>query len=143
MLDREPIKDFRDEQELKNCLREWQRILYLDDWVIQAHLIDHTSLEEMSGEELQGRNEFDIINKSAIIYVIKADDYTNSFILKYCAEKVLVHELLHCKYNWLSPTDTVEGKYFDTLEHQLLEDMAKSLILARYNITKDWFRNIE
>jgi hypothetical protein len=142
MLDREPIKDFRDEQELNSCLEEWQRILYLDDWVIQARLIDRPSLEEMSGENLQGRNEFNIINKSSVIYVIKADDYANSTVRKYCAEKVLVHELLHCKYNWLSPPNTLEGRYFDTLEHQLLEDMAKSLILARYNITKDWFRNI-
>lgn len=143
MIDREPIKDFRDEKELNACLREWQKILYLEDWVIGASLVSHEELQVSSGEDLQGRNLFDVVNKAAHIYIAKSDENVSSRVVKYCAEQTLVHELLHCKHNWLSPPDTIEGRYFDTLEHQLLDETARAFILARYNITKDWFSNID
>lgn len=66
--------------------------------------------------------------------------YYGDRIMKYCAEIILVHELLHCKMNWISNNDTYEGKYFDTVEHALLEQMAKSLIMAKYNVGLEYFK---
>ena len=63
-------------------------------------------------------------------------------VVKYFAEKTLVHELLHLKYNWFVPQkESVESVYYDTLEHSLLEQMAKSLIMAKYNIPLSWFKS--
>lgn len=139
----EPVIVFRDDKELKSCLKEWQRVLYLEDWIIQALLIDHDTLQVITcGEDLKGRNEFDIVNKCAKIYIVREDEGVSSRLVRYCAEHTLVHELLHCKMSWLDPPDTAEGKYFDNKEHQLLEEMARSLIMVKYNITKEWFSNI-
>ena len=58
-------------------------------------------------------------------------------------ENVLVHELLHCKYNWLANESFYEGKYVDVMEHGLLEQMAKSLIMAKYDLILDYFNDTE
>lgn len=140
---KEPILDFKDNQQLRECLKEWQKILYLEDWVIKATLLSAQELYEKAGEEVLGRNEFVVENKASHIYICKADGDNDNRIVKFCAEQTLVHELLHCKYAWLAPPETMEGKYFDTKEHQLLEMTARSFIMARYGMTKDWFENIE
>ncbi len=141
MYDKEPHRYFKDNAELQSYLKEWKRVLYLDDWVISAELVDHTELV-IDGEELVGINNFCIENKVAHIRIAKEGDYTSSLMLKYCGELVLVHELLHCKRNWLQAPNTMEGKFFDTLNHQSLEEEARSYLLARYNITKEWFSNL-
>ena len=52
----------------------------------------------------------------------------------------LVHELLHCKYDWMgNQGGTYEGVYLDATEHQKLEEMAKSLIMAKYGVGYDYF----
>lgn len=44
--------------------------------------------------------------------------------------------------DWLVPQkESVESVYYDTLEHSLLEQMAKSLIMAKYNIPLNWFES--
>lgn len=55
-------------------------------------------------------------------------------------EKDLVHELLHCKYDWMGCQGrTYEGVYLDATEHQKLEEMAKSLIMAKYGVDYNYF----
>lgn len=130
-----PIEEFTSQIMLNQFLKEWQKRLFLDDWIIKARLV---APDEFTLENVCGENEFDITNKCCIIRIMEKKYYGNR-VLKYCAEKILVHELLHCKYNWLVAPDTMEGKYFDELEHSLLEQMAKSLIMAKYNIGLDYF----
>lgn len=136
----EPIIEFKYEPQAYECLKEWQSRLFLDDWTIKIHFADKLT-DDDTGDELSGQNRFDMINKCCVISLARLDDDKKTRIQKVSHEHVLVHELLHCKQGWLSPPSTFEGKYYYTLEHGLLEQMAKSLIMAKYGLTFDWFRN--
>lgn len=136
-----PIMEFDSEDHLQRCIEEWKKILFLQDWVIKGNLVD-SLIDESSGDELCGHNNFQIVNKSCVIDIVKATDDTRNRIVKYCAEATLVHELLHCKYNWLSgDSNNMEYVYYDTLEHSLIEQMAKSLIMVKYDLPFEWFQN--
>jgi hypothetical protein len=130
-----PIEEFTNQIMLDACLSSWQKTLFLNDWIIKASVVKP---DEFIEENVCGENEFDMVNKSCVIRIMDKK-YYGERIMKYCAEKILVHELLHCKYNWLCPPNTLEGKYFDTLEHGLLEQMSKSLIMAKYGLGLDYF----
>lgn len=130
-----PLEEFTNQIMLDACVKVWQDVLFLNDWIIKARVV---SPDEFIEEGVCGENEFDMVNKCCVIRIMSKKDYGDR-VLKYCAEKILVHEMLHCKYNWLSPPDTMEGKYMDTLDHSLLEQMAKSLIMAKYGLSFDYF----
>ena len=113
------------------------RKTFLQHWIVGAKLV---SPDEMSSESV-GENDFQIVGNCCVIKILKPE-YYGERVVKYCAEKTLVHELLHLKYNWLVPQkESVESVYYDTLEHSLLEQMAKSLIMAKYNIPLSWFKS--
>ena len=137
-----PIMEFESQEQLQQCLEEWKKILFLEDWIIKGILIDPPFIDEACGGELCGHNEFQIVNKCSLIRIVRPDDDIKERIMKYCAELSLVHELLHCKYNWtMNNTNSIEYVYFDTLEHGLIEQMAKSLIMAKYSLPFEWFKN--
>lgn len=126
---------FNSKEELNACLRWWQEKLFLTDWIIKASICEPC-------EGNMGENSFDMVNKCCVIR-ISDKKYYGDRIMKYCAEKVLVHELLHLKYNWIANESTYEGKCVDVMEHGLFEQMAKSLIMAKYNLNLDYFSNVE
>lgn len=130
---------FNSEEELNECLKWWQEKLFLTDWVIKVRISEPC---DFITEGSVGENEFDMVNKCCVIRILD-QKYYGDRIMKYCAEKVLVHELLHCKYNWLAYEESYEGKYVDVMEHGLLEQMAKSLIMAKYDLSFDYFENME
>ena len=134
-----PICEFKDQQELNECLSWWQEKLFLKDWFIEA------TIENQPGFDMEGscgENIMTFEQKLAIIHILAVEDYPKISPLRYCQEKVLVHELLHCKYNFLVPDSTVfEQKYFDEMDHQRLEEMAKTLIMVKYKIPLSWFKN--
>lgn len=132
-----PIEEFETEEQLQECLEWWQEKLFLTDWIIKAKIVSPDEFK-IKDYEVDGENEFDLVNKCCIVRILKKEYYGDR-ILKYCAESILVHELLHCKYNWLVCDNTYEGRYVDEMEHMLLEQMAKSLIMAKYNLTLDYF----
>lgn len=133
------IEVFKTKEELNKCLKWWQEKLFLKDWIIKARISKPCDFIK---EECCGENEFDIVNKCCVIRILD-HKYYGDRIMKYCAEKVLVHELLHCKYNWLANESSYEGKYVDAMEHGLLEQMAKSLVMAKYDLNLDYFENGE
>ena len=59
------------------------------------------------------------------------------------AELTLVHELLHIKFEYISDEDVVGDlpKVHQSLLHQGVESMAKSLIMAKYNLDYDYFKD--
>lgn len=130
---------FNSKEELNECLKLWQEKLFLTDWIIKARICEPCDFND---EGNMGENSFDMVNKCCVIRILDKKYYGDR-IMKYCAEKVLVHELLHCKYNWLANEGSYEGKYVDVMEHGLLEQMAKSLIMAKYNLSLDYFDNGE
>lgn len=135
-----PIMEFNDNRQLMKCMRYWKKVLFLDHWIIKVALVDREECKA-GGEECSGTNHFQISGSSSMIFIATPDDDIRGRIVKYCAEKTLVHELLHCKYNWVSETGTQEGKYYENLEHSLIEQMSKSLIMAKYGLTASWFEN--
>lgn len=136
---KEPIMQYESEEQLRASLKEWQDRLFLNDWIIKVSLVDSVVNED--DEELQGNNTFTIECKSSHIRLTKPNEDNTSRIAKFCHELTLVHELLHCKYNWCQAPTSHEGVYYDVSEHALIEQMAKSLIMAKYNLPFDWFKN--
>jgi len=114
----------------------------LTDWTIKAQFAEPKTLKDENGTRLLGQNEFQIINKCAVITIVKFDNDSKNSITRISHECVLIHELLHCKYNWIEATySLVESIYYNALEHSLLEQMAKSLFMAKYNLPFSWFKN--
>ena len=114
--------------------------LFLTDWVIEAKLAKKIT-EPKTGDELNGRIEFSFDNNAAFIWVLEKETYEDGYegMSKFCAELALVHELLHLKMNWLHPPESMEGLYMDSMEHQNLEKMAKSLMMVKYGLDFKWF----
>lgn len=136
-----PIEEFETPEQLEECLRWWQHKLYLDSWMILAHTTDEIVDDKGENQDYtEGFNTFIFESSQASIQILtkKAHD-ENNMLFKYCAEKVLVHELLHCKYAWMDNQGSYEGVYVCSREHQLLEEMAKSLIMAKYNLDYNYF----
>lgn len=131
---------FNSKEELNNCLKWWQEKLFLTDWIIKAKICEPC---EFVDDGNMGENSFDMVNKCCVIRILDKKYYGNDRIMKYCAEKILVHELLHCLYNWSGNEESYEGKYVDIMEHGLLEQMAKSLIMAKYDLSFDYFNDTE
>ena len=135
-----PIMEFQTNEQLQACIEEWKKTLFLQDWVIKGILI--YELYDEKDNELSGNNSFQVDNQCSLIRIVRANEDNKSRIVKYCAEATLVHELLHCKYNWVCKSaDSIEYAYFDVKEHGLIEQMAKSLIMAKYNLPFEWFFN--
>lgn len=135
-----PIMEFETEEQLQACIEEWKKVLFLQHWVIKGKLVDE--LYDSNGVELAGHNNFVIEGNCCLIQIVRANEDNKSRIVKYCAEETLVHELLHCKYNWTQKSsDSIEYAYYEIMEHSLIEQMAKSLIMAKYNLPFEWFFN--
>ena len=128
-----PIQQFKDIKHAIELLNEWKTKLGLFDWIIKIKICEP---HEMLLEDVDGECEYTAITKSAIVRIIKPNYYGNR-IIKYCAEEILVHELLHCKFSLFDDEDKLEK-----LLHQTINDIAKSFICAKYNITNEWFSNI-
>lgn len=125
---------FNTVDEIMPYLREWKHRLFLDEWIICVGFHD---IHEYPDEN--GHVEFSIMNKTATITLLDKFDQENTRIMKNCHELILVHELLHLKIGFLEAPSTAEGKLWTTYEHQLIYEMSKALIMAKYNIGLDWF----
>ena len=137
----EPIRRFRDLDHAKQLLAEWQERLFLQHWIIKLDLENEPVVHD--GNRLLGLWSGAISQHECDIKLFNGDDeFVDESCIKWSAEHVLVHELLHCKYNFLNlDLNFSSNKYFDLHEHALIEQMAKSLIMAKYDIKFDWFKN--
>ncbi len=135
----EPIIEFQTQAELDACLAYWQECLFLSSWIIKAELCD---VHELSNNQACGECESTPTASTAMIRVLRKEQYPADALEKYCAEQTLVHELLHCKYITIEDSDkSIESCFYDNAQHSLLEQMAKSLIMAKYNLPFSWFKN--
>lgn len=132
-----PVMEFSSEEQAQKLLEEWQDRLFLNDWTIV--LLVNVSPGEI-GEHLLGKNDLDYEGKNCVIYIVKPHDDLKNQIVKYCAEGILIHELLHCKYNLMRNNETYESAFLGVHQHMMLEQMAKSLLMAKYNLKFDWFK---
>ena len=137
-MKKEPVIEFKTVAEAKKYLDEWQHRLYLDDWIIGLFLVDG---EEIPGD--RGRTEIVFTHKSAMIRLARHDEHNRDRIVKHCHETSLVHELLHCKYDLDIFDETWEGRYAELYEHAYVEQMARSLIMAKYGLKPEWWNNVK
>lgn len=134
----EPIKQFKNIRELKDCAKWWQKRLFLENWFIKYELVDKQLAKE-SGELIDGYCQFSVENKEAKIVI--SNIQTEEGVIEFSAELTLVHELLHMKREYLqkSYNEGESESFEDLLLHQSQEEMAKTLLLTKYGLEKDWF----
>lgn len=116
-------------------LYEWQERLGLMEWCIVLRI--NVTQEDFEGSEpAAGQTDWENITKTGVIKIIDEKLYGGR-IIGYDFERILVHELLHIKFNILQhePTNYQEI-VFDEYQHQLIEDMAQALIMAKRGTTK-------
>ncbi len=119
----------------QNLLKEWQERLGLQDWAITLKI--NCKQEDLSNPEWQGENNWVSSIKCATIKIVSPDVHGDDRILKFDFEKTLVHELLHIKFGLLDITDrTYESNVVDELRHQLIDDLARALVMAKRGETK-------
>lgn len=131
------IEEFSTQPKAEAALKYWREKLFLNDWIISVKVGEFPDMIERG---VSGNTEYIYEQRVARIRILSKELCTED-MLKYNAEKILVHELLHLKYNVIANTDTYEGKQLDIHEHSLLEQMAKTLIMVKYGLDLDYFRN--
>jgi len=132
----EPIIEFENIEKAKECLQQWKCRLFLDDWIIRL------KFGHVKGGV--GLIEYEPVIKTAIITLEQSSkEEQGNRCSKYSQECILVHELLHIVFDMpRMESIRLEDVEFHILQHQKTEFMARSLIMAKYGVEKDWFRNI-
>lgn len=137
-MNNKPIERFNNNEELRTCLKEWQHRLFLDNWHIKAELVKGSDIEGYDG-----MNDSCWENSTAHIRIVRPEDVANGGEEKTVHEETLVHELLHCVFmTFEGENKTIEAVYWSTKQHQILERMAKSLIMAKYDLDYSYFTEV-
>jgi hypothetical protein len=106
--------------------KKWVKILRLSDWDILFYW--RVNPAEMTQKESAGCASYNWICKQAVIEIADPEKYKMDmpgFPFDY--EQILVHELMHLK---MSLVDDPDDKMVGAVVHQLVEEMAKSLVKA-------------
>ena len=138
-----PIEYFKNEKEFQKCAKEWQHKLFLDDWFIKFELVNkELYLDDTSKETtLFGYCNRVWENHEAVIKISHIKDMKGT-VVRGIEELTLVHELLHCL---LFPIDVNPNEadyqtlYMDLDNHRKIDQLAKSLLMVKYNIDFDYF----
>lgn len=121
-------------QEL-NLLNEWQERLGLQDWAITLTI--NCKFDDLELDNASGETNWEDTIKTATIKIISEKEYDKDRITKFDFEQILVHELLHIKFGLLSFTQQdYDGKVVAELRHQLIDDLARALVMAKRGETK-------
>lgn len=132
----EPKLCFDSQKEAFDLLEEWQKRLFLDDWWIGMDISSEADMPERGNA---GYSEVQWVNKCGTIWILKAEEIPKEQLIKQPQELTIIHELLHFKFFATEPTEEYESQYYYMKQHQLLEEMAKSLYMAKYGIGYNWF----
>ncbi|MCI6620212.1 MAG: hypothetical protein MSH50_01695, partial [Firmicutes bacterium] len=123
---------------LQDSLEWWKKVLHLQNWCIKAVLTDEKL--EVDGRAVHGRNITEYLKCESFIE-ISTVEYAGEYT-KHCEELTLVHELLHCAMPLFCNDDdsaTMRDAWVELLEHQRIDMLAKSLIMAKYGVGIEWF----
>lgn len=119
----------------ERLLEEWQERLGLQDWAIVLRY--DCKFSDLETEDSIGETLWSTTIKNATIRIISKEEYGNDRTLPFDFEKTLVHELLHIKFGLIDIMDrTYESKVVDELRHQLLDDLARAMVMAKRGETK-------
>ena len=118
----------------EQLLEEWQERLGLQDWAICLRF--NCKQEELEDQGAVGETEWSTTIKSALIRIVSKEVYGDR-ILGYDFEKTLVHELLHLKFGIIDlEKGTYESDVAELARHQLIDDLARALVMAKRGETK-------
>lgn len=118
----------------QKLLEEWQERLGLQDWAIILRY--NCKQEDLELENVNGEAEWSTSIKSASIKIISKEVYGER-MLEFDFEKTLVHELLHLKFALVDQKITsYESDVAYEVRHQLIDDLARALVLAKRGETK-------
>lgn len=93
--------------------------------------------EDLETENACGETLRTTTIKNATIKIVSKEEYGNDRTLEYDFEKTLVHELLHIKFSLIDVFNgSYESKVVDELRHQLVDDLARALVMAKRGQTK-------
>ena len=143
-MSKAPIQVFESKEQFLACAKEWQEKLFLTDWFIKFSLTEE-ELKDDAGNLLWGFCQQGANENSAFITVYNKDDFScgseeTKLWLKPCAELTLIHELLHLQFEYAEAiTDEDNEILREHFTHVALERMAKSLLMAKYDLNKQWF----
>lgn len=135
---KEPRCYYYTDSNLQDALEYWKKVLHLQNWCIKAVLTGENL--EVDGRVVHGRNTTEYLKCESFIE-ISTVEYDNEYT-KHCEELTLVHELLHCAMPLFCNDDdsaTMRDAWVELLEHQRIDMLAKSLIMAKYGVGIEWF----
>lgn len=117
-------------------LNEWQERLGLQDWSIILRY--NCKKEDMDNPDFSvGETQWETTVKCARICIISQEEYGTELMLDFDFEKTLVHELLHCKFSMIDKDlNSYEGIVTEQARHQLIDDLARALVMAKRHETK-------
>lgn len=114
------------EEELRSKCAEWQKILRLQDWIVNVRIKRRS---DMSDGNFDAQIHVTLPNRVATIYILDPIDYDSRSELPQDMEQHLVHELLHIH---LYP---ITGKFEEGLlqiaEEQAIEAISWGLIALK------------
>ena len=143
-MNKEPIEVFESKEQFKACCKEWQERLFLNNWFIKFNLTTE-EIKDEHGNILWGVCTHMTEGSAAVITIYNdkgfpSDAEEEDMWLKPCAELTLIHELLHLQFEYDDATaDTDNETLRAHLVHSSLERMAKTLLMTKYDLDKDWF----
>lgn len=115
--------------EQERMLNEWQERLGLQDWAIALQY--NCAPEELKLREVDGEADWVASTKSATIRILDKKYYGDRNE-PYDFESTLVHELLHLKFSMLDlDGNSYEATLLENLIHQMIDDMARALVMAK------------
>lgn len=119
----------------EQLLNEWQERLGLNDWAIALRY--NCKFSDLELDDCCGETIWETSIKSATIRIVSEEEFGKDRIESFDFEKILVHELLHIKLGLLCFTqETYEGTVTAELRHQILDDLARALVMAKRGQTK-------
>lgn len=129
------IKEYFDTyEELSECFKKWQRRLGLSDWFIGLALVNPEDIEEGRG----GESDVQWEHMCGTISILKKEYMPEDLLIKQPHEATLIHEMLHFKFVAFEDKSREEA-YYGLKQHQLIDELARALFLAEYNLQPNWF----
>ena len=124
----------------EKLLEEWQERLGLQDWAIVLRY--NCKFSDLELDNACGETDWEDTIKSATIRIISQEEHGTDRILPFDFEQILVHELLHIKFGLLSFTQKdYNGSVVAELRHQLIDDLARAIVMAKRGQTKRQLEN--
>lgn len=135
----EPIIIYENKKQALKYMKYWQRILNLDSWLIDVRLhYDQPCIAPSWGASKIYR----AIHIGVINIPMPKPNQINTFPQRYSQELITVHELCHFRIPSVQmEVENTANDFYEDEVHASLEAVAKGYIMAKYELTMQYFEN--